>query len=48
MPEPRRGQFQVVGKSELTYAAAREAEMRRYRQPLHRRILNRARRMVSG
>ena len=46
---PRRAaSSRVVGKSELTYAAAREAEMRRYRQPLHRRILNRARRMVSG
>jgi hypothetical protein len=47
-PEPRKGRFEVTGKSELTYELAREAELRRQHRPLVKRIINRARRLVRS
>jgi hypothetical protein len=40
-PEPRRGHFEITGKSERTFQIAHEAELRRNRRPLHRKILDR-------
>ena len=47
-PEPRQGHFEILGKSELTYELAYEAQLRGYRRPLVKRILNRIRRLVQG
>jgi hypothetical protein len=40
-PEPRQGRFEITGKSELTFQITHEAELRRQRWPLHRKVLYR-------
>jgi hypothetical protein len=47
-PQPRRGGLEVVARSELTYRAAHDAELRQQGKPRIRRPLSHLRRMARG
>jgi hypothetical protein len=47
-PEPRRGRFEVTGRADRTYQDALEAEWRRARPSLGRRVVNRLRSLTGA